>query len=85
MEESLDSLIDKGVYVVAGIDDEGMPLYELDVEQAKIHAPEVYEADRNACLVALLDAVEAGYLEIDVDPNTLETTFVVTEKGEGII
>lgn len=81
-DATLDDLIDMGVYEVSGVDEDGEPLYSLNVEVAKEKAPEVYWADRNACETALFDAVALGYLEWDVDPDSLEMTFYVTELGE---
>jgi len=84
-DATLDDLIDMGVYEVSGIDGDGEPLYSLNLDKAKELAPAIYWADRNACEAALFDAVEQGYLEWDVDPDTLEMTFFVTEKGEKVI
>ncbi len=81
----LETLIEMGVYEVSGVDETGEPLYSLNVPMAKELAPEVYWADRNACETAIFDAVEQGYLEWDIDPDTLEMTFSVTELGEKYI
>lgn len=81
-DATLDALIESGVYVVDGVDKDGEALYSLNVEVAKEKAPDIYWADRNACETAIFDAVEAGYLEWDIDPDTLEMTFFVTELGE---
>lgn len=84
-DATLDALLDMGVYEVSGIDGDGEPLYSLNVDVAKEMAPEVYWADRNACETAIFDAVECGYLEWDIDPDTLEMSFYVTELGESVI
>ena len=84
-DATLDDLIEMGVYEVAGVDENNEPLYSLNVEVAKELAPEVYWADRNALETALFDAVAEVYLEWDMDPDTLEMTFFVTEKGENVI
>lgn len=84
-DATLDALIDAGVYEVSGADEHGEPLYSLNVEVAKEKAPELYWEDRNACETVILDAVEAGYLEWDIDPCTFEMTYYVTELGEQFI
>ncbi|QIN94649.1 hypothetical protein PP460_gp153 [Streptomyces phage Muntaha] len=84
-DATLDDLIEMGVYEVSGVDEDGEPMYSLNVAVAKELAPEIYWADLNACETAIFDAVEAGYLEWDVDPDTLEMSFYVTELGEKYI
>lgn len=84
-DATLDDLIAMGVYEVSGVDEDGEPMYSLNVEVAKEVAPDIYWADRNALETAILDAVEEGFLEWDVDPDTLEMTFYVTELGEKVI
>jgi hypothetical protein len=80
-DKTLDALIDAGVYEVAGVDEDGELLLSLNVEVAKEVRPDLYWADRNACETAIFDAVEAGYLEWDIEPDTLEMSFYVTELG----
>ena len=84
-DATLDDLIKMGVYEVSGVDEHGETLYSLNMGTAKELAPEIYWADRNACETAIFDAVEAGYLEWDIDPETLEMSFFVTELGESVI
>jgi hypothetical protein len=84
-DATLDDLIQMGVYEVSGVDEQGEPMYSLNVETAKALAPQIYWADRNACETAIFDAVECGYLEWDIDPDTLEMSFFVTELGESVI
>lgn len=84
-DATLDDLIELGVYEVSGVDGHGEVLYSLNVEAAKELAPEIYWADRNACETAIFDAVEAGYLEWDIDSETLDLSFFVTELGEKVI
>lgn len=79
--KSFESLVEMGVYYVDSYDDEGEPQYNIDEAKAKELAPEVWEADQNAVLLGILDAVEQGYLTIDIDPNTLETTYIPTDKA----
>jgi hypothetical protein len=84
-DATLDELVKAGVYEVSGVDDDGEPLYSINVAVAKRDAPELYWADRNACELAIFDAVAAGYLEWNIDPDTMEMTFWVTPEGAEFI
>ena len=62
---SFEDLINAGVYVEAGVDEDGETLYACDFEKAKEFAPEVYREEVMALDIAILDAVDSGMMEID--------------------
>lgn len=82
---SFDELLDLGVYEFAGFDEEGgEPLYSMNMLKAQVHTPELYWNEINAIEEAVFDAVDEGYLEWDVDPETLEESLIVTKRGEEV-
>lgn len=57
--------------------------YTVNMEQARKHAPEIYYAELNAVDTAILEAIEAGYLELDFtidEDGNLDTTYKVLEN-----
>lgn len=69
-----EALVTMGVYDYVGPDDNGEPLYVLNVKQALELYPEMYWAQRNRVDLAILDAVTAGVVDWDINPSTLEET-----------
>lgn len=78
----LEEALELGVIEFAGFDEEdGEPLYVVNLDKAKELAPTLYWEERNAIDIAIQDAVNEGYLDWDIDPVTLEETLTVTEVG----
>jgi hypothetical protein len=69
-----DALVTMGVYNYVGPDDNGEPLYVLNVKQALELCPEIYWAQRNQVDLAILDAITAGVVDWDINTTTLEET-----------
>lgn len=69
-----DALVTMGVYDYVGPDDNGEPLYVLNVKQALELCPDIYWAQRNRVDLAILDAVTAGVVDWDIDSKTFEET-----------
>jgi hypothetical protein len=69
-----DALVTLGVYDYVGPDDNGEPQYVLNIKQALELCPEIYWAQRNQVDLAIMDAVTAGFVDWDINPNTLEET-----------
>jgi hypothetical protein len=69
-----EALVTMGVYDYVGPDDNGEPQYVLNIKQALELCPEIYWAHRNQADMAILDAISAGFVDWDVNPNTLEET-----------
>jgi hypothetical protein len=65
MKYTLEELIGAGVYIPAGLDEDGEVLYACDFERARQHAPEVYIEEVKALDEAILKAVESGMIELD--------------------
>lgn len=79
---TFDELVNLGVY--EPIQFHGETLYNINMEKAKVHAPEVYYAELDAVDAAILEAIEAGYIEMDftIDPEgNLDTTYKVLSAG----
>lgn len=80
---TLEELLEAGVYVPVGEDENGDTLYELDFEKAKEVAPEIYHAELNALDAAILEAVDKGYMELDFgigDDGEPYVEYIVTDK-----
>jgi hypothetical protein len=65
MEYTLEELIEAGVYVPIGVDEDGDRLYDVDLERAKIFSPELWAREQEALDMAILEAVDSGKMEID--------------------
>lgn len=79
---NFDELVDLGVY--EHMDVNGELMYTVNMPKAKQHAPEIYYAELDAIDTAILEAIEAGYLELDfaIEPEgDMFTSYVVTKKG----
>jgi len=80
-----EELVDLGVYNFAGYDDDGEKLYTLDVDRAKEVAPEVYWEHTNEIDAAILKAISLGLLELDIDSDTMDVTYKVTDHGNDVL
>lgn len=69
-----DALVTMGVYDYVGPDDNGEPQYVMNIKQALELCPDIYWAQRNQVDLAILDAVSAGFVDWEINPNTLEET-----------
>lgn len=84
MTLTFDEQVEAGVWLYAGEDEDGETLITLDDEAAIKFAPEIYWKEKNAVDEAILDAIDAGYMEWDFDPETFEETLIVTPLGEQV-
>jgi hypothetical protein len=82
---TFEELVEAGVYEFAGWDDDGERLWTLNPEVAKEVAPDIYWQEMNLIDQAILKAVDLGLLTIDMDPDTLTETYVVTDDGEAVL
>lgn len=81
-----DDLVAAGVFIDAGFDEvTGETMWQMDMERCKEVFPELYWEEMNQIDAAILKAIDLGFLTMDIDPDTLEVTYEVTEEGEGMI
>lgn len=79
---TLERLVELGVYVP--IDTTDGVMYDVDMQRAKQYAPDIFYAELDALDEAILEAIEAGFLEMDFSLNedgNLDTTYKVTARG----
>lgn len=70
-----EALVTMGVYDYVGPDDNGEPQYVLNIKQALELCPEIYWAHKNAADLEILNAfANGGFVDWDINPNTLEET-----------
>lgn len=69
-----EALVTMGVYDYVGPNDDGEPLYVLNIKQALELCPEIYWAQRDQVDLAILDTISAGLVDWDINPTTLEET-----------
>jgi len=62
---TLEELVDAGVYIPAGLDEDGEILFACDFEKAREFAPEVYIQEVKVLDEAILEAVDSGMMELD--------------------
>lgn len=65
MEYTLEELIAAGVYIPAGLDDDGEILYAFDFEKGREFVPQIYIREVKALDEAILEAVDSGMMELD--------------------
>lgn len=82
---TFEELVEAGVYEFDGWDDDGEMMWILNEEVAKQVAPEVYWHEINKVDEAILLAIDLGLLVMDIDPETLEVTYTVTDDGEAVL
>lgn len=83
MDRTFEQMVELGVYTPEQVNEDGEIEYSCDLQKAKEHAPEIYLAEMEAIDKAILDAVDLGYLEIDmqIDPEgNLSISYIPTEK-----
>lgn len=82
MQYSFHELIDLGVFYVSDYDEDGEPLFNIDMEKAREFAPEIYEQELDALDRAILSAIDSGDIIWDatlLEDGTLEETWIPTE------
>lgn len=87
MEEQFDfeDLVELGVFEFAGWDEDGERMWHVDMDRAKEVCPAFYWHEKNAMDLAILDAIDHGFLKLHLDPDTLEETLEVTDLGDEIL
>lgn len=83
MQYSFHELIDLGVFYVSDYDEDGEPLFNIDMEKAREFAPEIYEQELDALDRAILSAIDSGDIIWDatlLEDGTLEETWIPTES-----
>jgi hypothetical protein len=81
---SMYDLVEKGVFIEAGLDEFGEQTYTIDLERAKHDAPEVYDIAYRRMAQNILDAVDEGYIEVDFDTD-LNVDYPLTDKGMALL
>jgi hypothetical protein len=81
IDNYIDELIVKGVLVLQSVDEYGEPIFGVDIEKAKIHAPEYLEAYYKDIEDTLIGMFEKGIVDFDVSEEG-EIEWSLTEKGE---
>jgi hypothetical protein len=84
LTRTLEELVDVGVYEFAGYAHDGESMYSFNVEKAKIHAPEIYQAMVDGIDTGILDAIEDGYLDWEFDDNFM-VSYSITNKGFAVL
>lgn len=84
-EEKFQELVDQGVFEFAGWDEDGERMWHINMERAKEVWPDFYWHEKNLLDAAVLDAVDQGFLKMDIDPDTLEVTLEVTGLGDELL
>jgi hypothetical protein len=82
---TFEELVEAGVFEFAGFDDDGETLWHLNMERCREVCPEVYWEEMNAIDSAILEAIDLGLVTMDIDPDTLEATYTVTDEGEAVL
>jgi hypothetical protein len=78
-------LLDQGVYVPAGIDEDGEAQYKFVPEVAKVVSPELYWLEMNEVDKTLLDLIDKGLVQMDIKPDedgNLDAIYSLTEAGK---
>lgn len=65
MKYTLEELIEAGVYIPAGLDEDGEVMYACDYQKAREYVPEIYIEEVKALDEAILAAVDSGDIELD--------------------
>lgn len=84
-EKVFEALVEAGVFEFAGWDEDGERIWAVDWDRAKEVWPAFYWHEKNQLDEAILDAVEAGFLRMDIDPDTLEVSYEVTDLGNHLL
>ena len=78
--EKIQYYIEIGAIRLAGYNEEGEAVFELNEENTKELAPELWEAHKEYVDQNLIELYEDGLMEIEYDEN-LEATMHFTEEG----
>jgi len=78
--EKIQYYIEIGAIRIAGFNEEGEAIFELNEETTKELAPELWEAHMEYIDKSLIELYEDGLMEVEYDDN-LEATFNFTEEG----
>jgi hypothetical protein len=82
-EEALDKIqyyIEIGAITLAGFDENGEAIFELNEEKTKELAPELWDAHMEYVDDSLLDLFQQGLMQVEYDEN-LEVTMHFSEEG----
>lgn len=85
MQYSFYELIDLGVFYITDYDDDGEPLFNVNMEKAREFAPEIYQEELDAIDRAILQAIDTGDIIWDatlLEDGTLEETWIPTTEDE---
>lgn len=80
-----EDLVDLGVYEFAGYDDDGERLFTFNAERCLQVAPDFYWEYMNEIDQAILKCIDLGYLELDVDPDTMDVSYKITDYGNEVL
>ena len=84
-DRSFEQLVAEGVYTFEGFDEEtGEVVWALDPEVAQVKAPALLAAYNDDMWKRVMQAVDEGYIELDIDPHNGETSLIFTEKGTSL-
>jgi len=83
--ETFAELVAQGAIFLFGMDEDGEPLYAFNMERLKEVHPDLYWHEKNAIDAAVLEAVDLGFLTMDIDPENMEVTLNVTEAGDAML
>ncbi len=81
--ERIQYYIEIGAIRLAGYNDEGDAIFELNEKTTKELAPELWEAHMEYIDSSLLDLYKDGLMEVEYDEN-LEATLHLTKEGYDI-
>ncbi len=75
--------IEIGAIKIAGYNEEGEAIFELNEETTKELAPELWDAHMEYVDESLIELYKGGLMEIEYDEN-LQATMIFSEEGLGI-
>lgn len=81
IDNYIDELIVKGVLVLQSVDEYGEPVFGVDIEKAKEHAPEYLEAYYKDIEDTMIDLFAKGFVDMGISDDG-EIQWSLTEEGE---
>jgi hypothetical protein len=81
IDNYIDELIVKGVLVLQSVDEYGEPIFGVDIEKAKEHAPEYLEAYYRDLEDTMIGLFEKGLVDMSIRDEG-EVEWSLTEKGK---
>ena len=60
-------------------------VFYVNAERCQEFAPWYWDVHVQSITKAALDLVDKGVLDFDIDPDTLETSYTITEQGKGFL